>query len=200
VNPYEYPRHFEAAGMDVVEWYVSQVVEDLGALGDRARDPADALLQRGIHLETLDPDAFDAALEELYRVSIEAFADNPYYSPIPFERFREQYAPMKEILDPELVVVARTAGEAVGFVLAFPDLMDPAGRPTRIVVKTLAVAPAGRGMGLGSLLVHDVHRRAAAKGFDAAIHALMHVGNDSFKISSHGGQVFRHYALYGWTP
>jgi GNAT superfamily N-acetyltransferase len=201
VNPYEYPRHFEAAGMDVVEWYVSQIVEDLGALAERTRAPAGSLEERGVRLETLDPDAFDAALDELYRVSIDAFADNPYFSPISFDRFRALYAPMKNMLDPDLVLVARGAdGEALGFTLSFPDLLDPAGRPTRVVVKTLAVAPAGRGMGLGSLLVHETHRRAAERGYNAAIHALMHVGNDSLKISSHGGRVFRHYALYGWTP
>ncbi len=201
VNPPEYPRHFEAAGMDVVEWYVSQIVEDLGALAERTRAPAGSLEERGVRLTTLDPSAFDAALDELYRVSIRAFADNPYFSPISFERFRAMYAPMKEMLDPELVLVARTAdGEALGFALSFPDLLDPAGHPTRVVVKSLAVAPAGRGMGLGSLLVHETHRRAAERGYNAAIHALMHVGNDSLKISSHGGRVFRHYALYGWTP
>lgn len=201
VNPPEYPSHFEAAGMDVVEWYVSQLVEDLGALAQRTRDPAGSLAEQGIRLTALDPDHFDRALEELHAVSLEAFADNPYYSPITFDRFRTIYAPMKELLDPELVVVARDDDDrAVGFVLSFPDLLDPAGRPTRVIVKSLAVAPAGRGRGLGSLLVHETHRRAAEKGFDAAIHALMHVGNDSLKISSHGGTVYRHYALYGWTP
>lgn len=201
VNPPEYPSHFEAAGMDVVEWYVSQLVEDLGALAERTRDPAGSLAEQGIRLTTLDPDHFDRALEELHAVSLEAFADNPYYSPITFDRFRTIYAPMKELLDPELVVVARDDDDtAVGFVLSFPDLLDPAGRPTRVIVKSLAVAPGGRGRGLGSLLVHETHRRAAERGYDAAIHALMHVGNDSLKISSHGGTVYRHYALYGWTP
>lgn len=201
VNPPEYPRHFEEAGLDVVEWYVSQIVEDLAALTERTRAPAWSLEEQGVRLETLDPSAFDAVLDELYRVSIQAFADNPYFSPISFDRFRTLYAPMKDILDPELVLVARTDdGEAVGFAFSFPDLLDPAGHPTRVVVKSLAVAPAGRGMGLGSLLVHETHRRAAERGYNAAIHALMHVGNDSLKISSHGGRVFRHYALYGWTP
>ncbi len=201
VNPPDYPAHFEEAGLEAVEWYVSRMIEDLGALAERTKDPAKALAERGIRLEPLDRSRFDAALEELYAVSLEAFADNPYYSPIPFERFHAMYAPMKELLDPDLVLVARNSeAEAVGFALSFPDLLDPAGRPTRVVVKSLAVAPAARGLGLGSLLVHETHRRAAGKGYDAAIHALMHAGNDSLKISSHGGTVFRHYALYGWTP
>lgn len=201
VNPPDYPTHFEEAGMDVVEWYVSQIVEDLGALAQRTRDPAESLPGQGIRVSSLDSHRFDRALEELHAVSLEAFAGNPYYSPIPFDRFRALYAPMRELLDPDLVLVARNEDDdAIGFVLSFPDLLDPAGRPTRIIVKSLAVAPAGRGRGLGSLLVHETHRRAAEKGYEAAIHALMHAGNDSLKISSHGGVVFRHYALYGWTP
>lgn len=201
VNPPEYPEHFEEAGMDATEWYVSQLVDDLGALAERTRDPAAALAGRGIRVESLDPTRFEESLEELFAVSLEAFADNPYYSPIGFDRFHAMYAPLRDLLDPELVLVARRPdGGAAGFVLSFPDLLDPAGRPTRIIVKSLAVAPSGRGLGLGSLLVHETHRRAGAKGYQAAIHALMHAGNDSLKISSHGGSIFRHYALYGWTP
>lgn len=200
-NPPDYPAHFDEAGLDVVEWYASQLVEDLGALAQRTRDPAGSLSEQGIRVTSLDSSHFDRALEELHAVSLEAFADNPYYSPIGLERFRTLYAPMREMLDPDLVLVARDEdGVAVGFVLSFPDLMDPAGRPTRVIVKSLAVSPGRRGRGLGSLLVHETHRRAAEKGYDAAIHALMHTGNDSLKISSHGGAVFRHYALYGWTP
>lgn len=201
VNPPEYPSHFEEAGLDAVEWYVSQLVDDLAALADRTRDPAAELADRGIRLVSLESARFEATLEELYAISLAAFADNPYYSPIDFDRFTALYAPLREVLDPELVLVARDRDNAaVGFALSFPDLLDPAGRPTRVIVKSLAVAPGGRGLGLGSLLVHETHRRAAAKGYDAAIHALMHAGNDSLKISSHGGSVYRHYALYGWAP
>ena len=197
-NPPEYPSHWEAAGLEVAEWYVSQLVEELDVLAERARDPARSIEERGLTVASLDPTRYDDALIELHRLSLSAFADNPYYSPITLERFRALYGPMKDALDPELVLVARKGNDdAVGFVLAFPDLLDPAGKPTRVVVKTLAVTPAGRGIGLGSLLTHEVHRRAAEQGYTAAIHALMHVRNDSLKISSHGGRVYRHYALYG---
>ncbi len=200
-NPPEYPAHFEAAGLRPVERYVSQEIRDLGALEERTREAAAGLRERGIRLVALDPARFDEALAELYRLSRSAFADNPYYSPIGLDRFRTLYEPMEPVLDPELVLIARGPDDdAVGFVLAFPDLLDPAGRPTRVIVKSLAVEPDRRGLGLGSVLVHEVHRRAAERGYRSAIHALTHVDNDSRRIGDHGGAVFRQYALYGWTP
>jgi GNAT superfamily N-acetyltransferase len=196
-NPPGYAAHFEAAGFRV---YESRLVEDLAALDDRTAAVEERVAGRGIVLGGLDVDAFDETLEELHALSLRAFADNPYYSPIGLDRFRALYRPMAPHLDPDLVRIARVDGQALGLVLAFPDLLDPAGHPTRVVVKTLAVAPELRSLGLGSLLVHDVHRRAARKGFRSAIHALMHVANDSLKISRHGGAVLRRYALYGWAP
>ena len=201
VNPPSYPAHFEAAGLRVIERYESRLVRELDALAPRTREAEARLDDQGIRLEPLDPAAFDDALRELHGLSLRAFAGNPYYSPIGFDRFRAMYGPMREHLDPELVLVARTPDDdAAGMVLAFPDLLDPAGRPTRVIVKTLAVAPEHRSAGLGSVLVHAVHRRAAERGCTAAIHALMHVANDSLRISRHGGALFRRYALYGWTP
>lgn len=201
VNPLEYGSHFDAAGLTIAEGYESRLVAELDALAGRTREVEERLAERHLRFDPLDLTRFDDALVELHRLSLEAFADNALYSPIDLDRFRTLYLPMKQLLDPDLVLITRDADDrAVGFALAFPDLLDPAGRPTRIVVKSLAVAPAARSGGLGSLLVHEAHRRAAAKGYSAAIHALMHVANDSLKISRHGGLLFRRYALYGWVP
>ncbi len=68
------------------------------------------------------------------------------------------------------------------------------------MLKTLATAPELRGLGLGAYLTDEVRRISLEKGFGAVIHALMHVTNDSRKISRHTASVFRRYALYQWTP
>jgi GNAT superfamily N-acetyltransferase len=198
VNPPEYPSQFEAAGFRTVEEYVSRLIPELDSLGDRTAQARQQLAATGWAISPLDAARFGTVLDELYDLSVVAFAENPYFTRITRAEFRETYQPVRSFLDPDLVVLARDAEDRLGgFCFAFPDLIDPAGRPTRVVVKSLAVAPASRGAGIGAILMDEVHRRAADKGYDAAIHALMHVENPSHRISKHGGDIFRRYALYG---
>lgn len=198
-NPFWYPACFEAAGFEPIEHYLSRVAPDLDSLSEAAAGARERADERGIRIEPLDPAAFDAALEELYALSLEAFGDNPWYSPLPRDEFRRMYEPIRPLVGYGLVLLARRdAGPAAGFLFGFPDLLDPSGTPTRVIIKTLAVAADARGIGLGTLLMHECHRRAAAVGYKAAIHALMHVDNPSHRISRHGGDVLRRYALYGW--
>ena len=200
-NPWDYPGHFLEAGLEAVSHYVSQLVPDLGALEERVKGVEEAAANKGIQLTPLTVDSFGEVLDEIHALSLEAFSSNPYYSPIGRERFRAMYEPLRAVLDPELVMLARDgSGGLLGFCFTIPDLLDPAGHPTRAVVKTLAVSSSARGMGLGTLLIHASQQRAAARGYRAAIHALMHVANPSLSISRHGGQPLRRYALYGWTP
>jgi GNAT superfamily N-acetyltransferase len=202
VNPPQYPSHFEAAGFAPVAHYVSRIIEDLDTLADRTREVEKQLAGAGQRIEPMNADRFSGTLDGLYDLSLRAFADNPFFCPIKRDQFQAMYKPVGSFLDPELVLLARNAEDAViGFVFALPDLLDAAGeQPTRLVVKTLAVDDATRGAGIGSLLVHELHRRAAERGYRSAIHALMHEDNPSVRISSHGGKVFRRYALYGRKP
>lgn len=201
VNPPDYPAQFEAAGFAPVEQYVSRLIPALDALSDRAREPEERFTAQGFVLRPIEPARFDTVLDELYDLSVAAFADNPYFTAITRSEFRETYQPVRSFLDPDLVVLARDAEDRLaGFIFAFPDLLDPAGEPTRVIVKSLAVTLKARGAGIGSLLIHEIHRRAAAKGYAAAIHALMHVDNPSHRISQHGGEIYRRYALFGRAP
>jgi GNAT superfamily N-acetyltransferase len=202
VNPASYPAQFEAAGFDPVAHYVSRIVDDLDALADRAREVKDRLAAMGHRIEPMNPDRFGATLDGIYDLSLRAFAGNAYYSPIRRDEFMAMYEPMRPMIDPELVLLARDAEDRlVGFVFGFPDLLEAGqGRPSRVVVKSLAVEDAARGAGIGSLLVHEIHRRAARRGYGSAIHALMHVANPSVRISERGGEVYRRYALYGREP
>lgn len=200
-NPSWYPACFEAAGFEAVEHYLSRLVPDLDSLAEPAARARERATERDIRIETLEPAAFEGALDELYDLSLEAFSDNPYYSPLPRAEFLRMYEPIRPLVGHGFVLLARPdQGRAAGFLFGFPDLLDPSGAPTRVIIKTLAVAADARGLGLGTLLMHECHRRAAAVGYHAAIHALMHVDNPSHRISRHGGDVLRRYALYGWTP
>lgn len=199
-NPPEYPSHFEAAGFRAAALYESALLERVAEPDPRRDDLAERLRARGATVRPLDLDRFDGELRALYDLSVAAFARNLYYSPIGFEEFRARYLPLRPLLDPELVRLAQDAeGRLLGFVFAFPDLLAVRdGRPTRAVLKTLATAPAARGLGLGTFLADEVRRVAHEKGYASVVHALMQTDNASVSISRHSARVFRRYALYEW--
>jgi GNAT superfamily N-acetyltransferase len=81
---------------------------------------------------------------------------------------------------------------------ALPDLLQ-ARRRARIdtvVLKTVAVHPSFRGIGLGGALMDLVQRSARRMGFRRAVHALIHETNVSRRISDGYARTVRRYALF----
>ena len=198
VNRPEYPAHFVAAGFREAAHYESRITGDIAVANPRAAAADATARARGITITPLDPSRFEDELRDLHQLSLRAFAANLYYSPIGAEEFAAMYRPMRALLDPALVLLARDAdGSLIGYAFAYADPLSlEGGRPHRLIVKTLAVDPAWRSIGLGALLVERLHEAARRAGLSAAIHALMHVANDSVKISAHTARLFRRYALY----
>jgi GNAT superfamily N-acetyltransferase len=198
VNPPEYPAHFAAAGFREAARYESRITGDIGAANPRAAAAEATARSRGITIAPIDLARFEDELRDLHQFSLRAFAANLYYSPIGAEEFAAMYRPMRALLDPALVLLARDADASlIGYAFAYADPLSLVeGRPHRLIVKTLAVDPAWRSIGLGALLVERLHAAARGAGLSAVIHALMHVANDSVKISAHTARLFRRYALY----
>jgi ribosomal protein S18 acetylase RimI-like enzyme len=65
-----------------------------------------------------------------------------------------------------------------------------------VVLKTLAVDPSARGLGLGGALLDLAQRAAHDMGFRRAIHALFHDSNISGQISGRYARRIRRYALF----
>lgn len=198
VNPPEYPGQFAAAGFRVATSYESRIARDAAVANPRAVAAEPVVAARGIVIVPLDLARFDDELRDLHALSTRAFAGNLYYSPIALETFEAMYRPMRNVLDPAFVLLARAPdGSLAGYAFAYPDPLDLRdGRPYRLIVKTLAVDPAARSFGLGALLVERLHAAARERGIPSIIHALMHVDNDSMKISAHTADVFRRYVLF----
>jgi GNAT superfamily N-acetyltransferase len=214
VNPPEYSGWFEAAGFEIAARYESRVDDSPHEPAPDARVLAARVAAAGIRIRTLELSRFVDELRVLHELSLVAFGDNLYYTPISWDEFRAQYEGLRELLNPELVLIAENAaGRPVAFQFAYMDPLagaaglagaggaaSAAGAP-RAIVKTVATLPEARGMGLAGHMLDLLRERAATLGARSMIHALMHVANFSMRMSSrHRSRVFRRYALYEWRP
>jgi L-amino acid N-acyltransferase YncA len=190
------PEVWEARGYRVAARYVSSLADNL-AQAESSMARACELVSAGWTLKTLNElGGFEAALPRFYELTIASFRRAYAYTSIEWGAFKQLYAPVAPLIDPELVVVACSPeGEMAGYCFAIPDRPNP--QLKQFVVKTLAVDPKWRTLGLGSWLVGNVHSRAHTAGWTGGgIHALMWTGSHSRQISAHAGEIIREYALF----
>jgi GNAT superfamily N-acetyltransferase len=196
-NPDDWPGHFTSAGFAPLTHYYSALAVDPEP-DPRAAELAARLEGEGISLRELRPGRFEDELRAIYALSRQCFRDNFLYTPIPEEHFLDLYRGIRPHVIPDLVFLAESGDTQVGFLFAIPDVLrknDRSGLDT-VVVKTMAVHPEQRGGGLGGLLMARCVAAARRLGFRRVIHALMHEGNASRKISDHSARAFRRYTLF----
>jgi GNAT superfamily N-acetyltransferase len=198
-NPFDYPGHFGAAGFHVVAHYESRM-DDLSTDALDAGDVAARVLGAGFSVRPIDLDAFGAELDVLFELSLEAFARNPYYSPIEAREFHAMYEPLRRYMDGEFVqVVLDPERRPCGYLFAFADPVAAGVGHARLIAKTVAVAPRVRGLGLANFMLDRVRSSARRRGFRDVVHALMHVANASASMSRrYDSRIFRRYALWEW--
>ncbi len=197
-NPDEWPGHFSDAGFVPMATYTSALNADLSRVDSRSDKRRTELERNGITLRTFELARFEDELAAIHELSLVAFTRNLLYSPISFEKFLATYAPIREYLLPEMVLLADHGEQLIGFIFAIPDLLESGrGEPTRTaIVKSMAVHPEYGGHGIGGMLMDECQRAARGLGFVRAIHALMQETNWSRRISSHYGTTIRRYTLY----
>jgi GNAT superfamily N-acetyltransferase len=196
-NPDAWPAAFVAAGYTPLAEYYSAIAP-LDGPDPRWAEFAPKIAAQGITLRALDPAAFEVELARLYDVVMTSFTQAFLFAPIEREEFMAQYAPLRALLTPQLVVLAEQEARLVGFMLALPDLAQAQRGETvdTVILKTAAVLPEVGGSGLGSALAAYTHTVAFELGFRHAIHALMHASNVSRKISAHYARPLRQYTLF----
>lgn len=195
-NPADFPEFFRAAGFETLATYSSSLVH-LDAEAGRSFDRIEArLASRKMTIRPIDSHRFREELDDLYDLCLDAFIENFLYTPIEREEFLTIYGQIEEAVIPEFVLIAESAkGDPAGFVFCLPDLLDP--EKKGLIVKTLAVHPRWRSLGLGSVLVHRAQTAARERGFRHAIHALQHQNNQSLKITGRDqGRKIREYGLF----
>ena len=197
-NPDEYPIHFQRQGFNPLANYLSEINPAMAT-----RQPALGSLRRKIaaqkiHIGPLDTTNPEADLDGIYDVVRTSFRDAFLYTPIDRQDYRRMYLPLLQAVDPRLLLVAKQAGEVIGFVFSPPDLLQKKyqDRVDAIVIKTIAILPRSELRGLGRVLIVDLLKNALDMGFTTAISALMLADNRSQQISSGCAGPMRRYSLY----
>jgi GNAT superfamily N-acetyltransferase len=197
-SPPDWAGHFEVSGFTPLAGYFSALTGRLDASALPAPEHSTHVARRGIRLRPLEPGNFAGEVRRLFPLSLESFKDNLLFSPITEEEFVSIYHPLRPYLVPGLSWVAEHRQTAIGFVFAFPDILQAQrGEPMdTVILKTLAVAPDFRGIGLGHALVAACHSAAAGLGYPRVIHALIRAGNRSGRISARYARPIRSYTLF----
>ncbi len=180
---------FQLAGFEPVGHYFSSRAPLEQTVGAAPTPNPDIVIRPW---DGADPETHFAAVHDL---SMTAFRDNAFYTPIDRETFLAMYMPFVPMLRKELIFMARarTDDRLLGFLFDIPDYAQGPQTQT-VILKTYASLHPG----VGRLLAHAFHSAAQDLGFTSVIHALIHDDNRSAARSRmHGATVFRRYVLMG---
>ena len=196
-NPPEWPLQFEGAGFSSLASYFSALNSDLSR-----RDPRIAAIEKriadaGVAIRSANAD-LRREMQKIYAVSRVSFRQNFLYTEIPEAEFVAMYEPLFSVVRPELMLIAESAGQCVGYLFAIPDLAQKARGldVDTFIIKTVSILPRPEIRGLGTLLVARAQQLGHEMGFRCCIHALMFEDNISLNISGHYAAIMRKYTLY----
>jgi GNAT superfamily N-acetyltransferase len=201
LNPPEWPAWWMEAGFAALAGYHSSLNDQLIGDDDGLQRSGARAAAAGLKLRSIDMGTFDAELQAIHRLSCEAFPGNFLYSPIAWPEFAAMYRPLHAMINPSFVLLAddpHRRGEIAGFLLALPDMLEQrkTGRARTLILKSMAVHPAWRSVGLGGWLIAQAQANASTAGMTRSIFALMHDDNHSARIGSRYGRVIRRYTLF----
>jgi len=196
-NPPDWPLQFERAGFSPLASYFSALNSDLSRPDPRMAAIEKRIADAGVTIRSANTD-LRREMQKIYGVSQVSFRPNFLYTEIPESEFIAMYEPLFSVVRPELVLIAESAGECVGYLFAIPDLAQRARglAVDTFIIKTVSILPRPEIRGLGTLLVGRAQRLGHEMGFRHCIHALMFEDNISLNISRHYAAIMRKYTLY----
>jgi hypothetical protein len=190
-NPPYYDDLWRAAGFEILERYSSKRIDDVSALANKLAPMRERALARGYRIRTIDPAKLQEELALVWRLSLDIFRGNPFYSDIGLADFLALYTGIERILVPGLVLFIEHGQDTAGFLFAYPD-----SDPRTVDYKTIGVVPGHRRGYVGWSMLQQAYTTALTLGRPMANHCLMREENASQSMDAGEGTTFRHYYLY----
>jgi GNAT superfamily N-acetyltransferase len=188
-NPHNaayYPsRYLELGLRPVKDWFAYRVATSLPGF-DKMQRVADRLLGRHpeLRIRSLDLDRFDDEVTRLRTIYTDAWQQNWGHVEVGEEEFRFIAEGFRQVIDPDLCLIAEVGDQPVAISVTLPDLnpvvkqmkgrlwpfgwyffLTRAKRVTRVRVFMLGVASAYQSLPLGAILYAKTAEIAACKGY-----------------------------------
>jgi len=172
----------------------------------------------GYRVESIDLNNVEKEIEDIKHVIDLAMPEEwPDIMPPSMEEMRELGKKLKPTADPDIIIIARSGDEPIGFGLALPDynqaIIHMNGRKNPVsILKFLYykkkidaarffvvfVVPAFRSKGVSSAIFYETFKRGLKKGYTRGEGST--IGEDNTKmrndIESVGGQKYKTYRIY----
>ncbi len=226
-NPERYRAHLEANGyqkaMDL--WAYALPVADFAANipPKLIRVVEKIRKRRNLTVRTLDMKRFDEEVHAFKEIYNSSWDKNWGFVPFTDAEIDLMAKQLKQIIDPDLVILVEAEGRLVGGSISLPDLNQPlkraypnpdtpefitmlkllwhwklGGRLDWIRVFALGVLPEYRGTGVDALMYMETAKNAIPKGFKYAEMSWILESNEMMNraIRTLGGEVYKTYRMY----
>ena len=220
-NPVYYPEFFKNYGYRILKSYFSRKLthQDMQNLVLKNTPAFLNTIKEGITLRPISLKNFDQEIKKLYDFCKISFCDNFLYTTISYDEFHTMYQEGKSLINPNYFCMAEKNNHLIGFLFCMPDYIDAIRdmkgkqhllakltflikkrKVNRLLVKTMAVHPDYRKIGLGKALMHWVHDHALQANFKEAIHTLFIADNPSGNYSNSAENFGVYELLYKELP
>ncbi|MFN8369897.1 MAG: GNAT family N-acetyltransferase [Bacteriovoracaceae bacterium] len=194
-NPSYYAKFFEAENFNVAKSYITRELIHISETNAKLEKRYMQLKEQNITIEKFNLNNFEQEMPILHTFVKQNFNTNFLYTDIEFNEFYQIYNSMKNIINPNLFLIARNKeNKIVGFIFGMEDLLNK-DQPCAIL-KTLAVDEKYRNLGLGAALMFKIHQEVSKLGITRIKHALMAEDNLSTHFSQSNDTIFT-YKLFG---
>jgi GNAT superfamily N-acetyltransferase len=221
-NPRYYPTLYEACGLrkakDVWAWELSSSVpppEKVVRIAEKVRQ------REGVVVRPIKLKEFDREVKRVKQIYNQAWEKNWGFVPMTDAEFDQMAREMKQLVVPDLVLLAEVKGEPVGFSMTVPDaniaLKAAGGRLTRyglpiglaklllasrrikwLRLILLGLVPGYRKRGIDAILYLDTIRAAKRLGYTGGEISWTLEDNDLINraIEAMGGRKYKTYRFY----
>ena len=220
-NPPYYERLIEGAGLRKAKDLYAYISSTRAVAAEKVERVADRVLAaKAVRVRPIDLKRFGEDVEKVWTVYNAAWARNWGFVPMTREEFLLSAKEMKQILDPQLVLLGEVGGRVVGFALALPDfnvaLRRAKGRLfpfgllqilyygrliTNMRVLALGVVEEYRTAGVAAAFYAALIRNGRRRGYDLCEMSWILEDNVLMNrsLEAMGARRYKTYRIYEWN-